>query len=40
MDVLADKYIMGLYQQLEDEVIGDIARRVKKTGRYTGKVHL
>lgn len=40
MDVLADKYIMGLYQQLEDEVIGDIARRVKKTGRYTETAEL
>lgn len=35
MDVLIDKYIMGLYQNLEDEVIADVARRVKKTGRYT-----
>lgn len=26
---------MGLYQDLEDEVIADIARRVQKTGRYT-----
>ena len=40
MDVLADKYIMGLYQQLEDEVIGDIARRVKKAGRYTETAEL
>ena len=40
MDVLADKYIMGLYQQLEDEVIEDIARRVKKTGRYTETAEL
>lgn len=40
MDVLADKYIMGLYQQLEDEVIGDIARRVKKTGRYSETAEL
>lgn len=35
MDILADKYIMSLYYSLEDEVIADIARRVKKTGRYT-----
>lgn len=35
IDVLADKYIIGLYQDLEDEVIADIARRVQKTGRYT-----
>ena len=31
---------MGLYQQLEDEVIEDIARRVKKTGRYTETAEL
>jgi len=38
--LLADKYIMGLYEQLEDEVIADIARRVKKTGRYTETAEL
>ncbi len=32
---MADKYITGLYQELEQEVIADIARRIKKTGRYT-----
>lgn len=31
---------MGLYQNLEDEVIADIARRVKKTGRYTETAEL
>ena len=31
---------MGLYQDLEDEVIADIARRVKKTGRYTETAEL
>lgn len=35
IEILADKYIIGLYQQMEDEVIADIARRVKATGRYT-----
>lgn len=40
MDVLIDKYIIGLYQSLEDEVIADIARRVKKTGRYTETAEL
>lgn len=40
MDVLIDKYIIGLYQNLEDEVIADIARRVKKTGRYTETAEL
>lgn len=37
---MADKYIMGLYQDLEDEIIADIARRVKKTGRYTETAEL
>lgn len=32
---MADKYITGLYQALEQDVIADIARRIKKTGRYT-----
>lgn len=32
---MADKYITGLYQELEQEVIADIARRIKKTKRYT-----
>ncbi len=31
---------MGIYQDLEDEVIADIARRVKKTGRYTETAEL
>ena len=31
---------MSLYQDLEDEVIADIARRVKKTGRYTETAEL
>lgn len=35
MEILIDKYIIELYQQLEQEVIADIARRIKKTGRYT-----
>ncbi|MGN0348229.1 MAG: phage minor capsid protein [Roseburia sp.] len=40
METLIDKYIMGLYQDLEDEVIVDIVRRVKKTGRYTETAEL
>lgn len=32
---MIDKYIIELYQSLEQEVIADIARRIKKTGRYT-----
>lgn len=37
---MTDKYIIGLYQDLEDEVIADIARRVQKTGRYTETAEL
>ena len=40
MDVLIDKYIMGLYHDLENEAIADLARRVKKTGRYTETAEL
>jgi len=40
IDILADEYIIGLYQQMEAEVIADIARRVKKTGRYTETAEL
>ena len=32
---MADKYVIGLFQGLESEIIGDIVRRVKKTGRFT-----
>lgn len=32
---MADKYITGLYQALEQDIIADIARRIRKTGRYT-----
>lgn len=31
---------MSLYQDMEDEVIADIARRIKKTGRYTETAEL
>lgn len=40
MDILIDKYIMSLYQDMEDEVIADIARRIKKTSRYTETAEL
>lgn len=39
IEVLGDS-IAGLYQELENEVIKDIARRVKKTGRYTETAEL
>lgn len=40
IDIIADKYIAGLYDDLEREVIADIARRVQKTGRYTETAEL
>lgn len=40
MDILIDSYIIGLYQDMEKEIIADIARRVKKTGRYTETAEL
>lgn len=35
IEALADKYLVGLYQQMEKDVIQDVARRVRKTGRLT-----
>lgn len=35
VEALADKYLVGLYQQLEKDVLQDIARRVRKTDRLT-----
>ena len=35
IETLGDKYLIGIWQQLESDVIADVARRVKKTGRYT-----
>lgn len=40
IEILADEYIIGLYQSLEQEVIADIARRVQKMGRYTETAEL
>ena len=39
-EALADNYMIGLYQELERDVIQDIARRVKKTGRLTETAEL
>ena len=36
---MGDK-LTPLYQKLEQEIIADIARRVKKTGRYTETAEL
>lgn len=35
IDIISNQYIVGLYDQMERDVIADIARRVKKTGRLT-----
>lgn len=35
IELLGDKYLIGLYQELEREVLQDIARRVRKTERLT-----
>jgi hypothetical protein len=35
LETLADKYLISLYQQMERDVIQDIARRVRKTDRLT-----
>ena len=40
VEILENKYITGLFDQMESEVIADIARRVKKTGRYTETAEL
>lgn len=40
IEILTDKYITGLYDSLENEVIADIARRVKKMDRYTETAEL
>ena len=35
IEKLADDYLVGLYQQMEKDVLQDVARRVRKTGRLT-----
>lgn len=40
VEILTDKYITSLYDDLEREVIADIARRVKKTERFTETAEL
>jgi len=40
IEILGDRYLTGLFDQMESEVIADIARRVKKTGRYTETAEL
>lgn len=40
IEMLGDKYLISLYQRMEDEVIADIARRVRKMDRYTETAEL
>ncbi len=40
IDILADKYIINLYKNLERDVIGDIVRRIKKCERWTETAEL
>lgn len=35
VEALADDYLVGLFQTMEKDVIQDVARRVRKTGRLT-----
>lgn len=40
IEILTEKYITGLYSDLEREVIGDIARRLRKAERFTETAEL
>lgn len=40
MEHLADKYLIGLFQSMERDVIQDMARRVRKTSRLTETAEL
>ena len=40
IELLTDKYIVGLFSDLEREVIGDIARRLRKAERFTETAEL
>ena len=40
IDLLVEKYIVNLYSDLEREVIGDIARRLRKAERFTETAEL
>lgn len=40
IDVLTNKYLVGIFQEMEQDVISDIARRVRKTGRLTETAEL
>lgn len=40
IDLIANKYLVGVFQEMEQDVISDIARRVRKTGRLTETAEL
>lgn len=40
IEILGDAYLTGLYQELERQILQDIARRVRKTGRLTETAEL
>lgn len=40
IDTIANKYLVGLFQEVEQDVLTDIARRVRSTGRLTETAEL
>lgn len=40
IETIADRYLVGLFQEMEQDVLADIARRVRKTGRLTETAEL
>lgn len=40
IDAIADKYLVSIFQEMEQDVLADIARRVRKTGRLTETAEL
>lgn len=40
IDLIANEYLVGVFQEMEQDVISDIARRVRKTGRLTETAEL
>lgn len=40
IDLIANKYLVGVFQEMEQDIISDIARRIRKTGRLTETAEL
>lgn len=40
IETIADDYLVGIFQEMEQDVLSDIARRVRKTGRLTETAEL